>query len=98
MRPRPNSAGAVGDNDRPWPAPTRAWVGAQTLGRPALCALANPHCGYAPGEFPADLPLDTYDGQAWVGIVPFMLRGLRLRGQPLVSGLSFLEVNVRTHA
>jgi uncharacterized protein YqjF (DUF2071 family) len=26
-----------------------------------------------------------------------MLRGLRLRGQPLVSGLSFPEVNVRTY-
>jgi uncharacterized protein len=46
---------------------------------------------------PANLQLDTYDGQAWLGIVPFMLRGLRLRGQPLVSGLSFLEVNVRTY-
>jgi uncharacterized protein YqjF (DUF2071 family) len=47
---------------------------------------------------PAALPLDTFDGQAWLGIVPFVLRDLRLRGLPPVPGVSeFPETNVRTY-
>jgi uncharacterized protein len=47
---------------------------------------------------PAELTLDTYDGQGWIGITPFVLRGLRLRLTPPVPGLSaFPELNVRTY-
>ena len=47
---------------------------------------------------PAALPIDTFDGQAWVGVVPFDLRGLRPRGLPAVPWLSnFAELNVRTY-
>jgi uncharacterized protein YqjF (DUF2071 family) len=45
---------------------------------------------------PPMLPVDTFDGSAWIGIVPFTLRGLRPRGVPL--GLpDFPELNVRTY-
>lgn len=47
---------------------------------------------------PPGLTLDTYEGQAWVGVVPFRIRPLRLRflpEWPLVT--AFLELNVRTY-
>jgi uncharacterized protein YqjF (DUF2071 family) len=49
---------------------------------------------------PAGLELDTYEGQAWVSVVPFGIRPLRLRYLPNLSGpfeTAFLELNVRTY-
>jgi len=47
---------------------------------------------------PAELPLDEYDGQCWVGVVPFRMSGVRLRATPAMPGLSaFPELNVRTY-
>ncbi len=47
---------------------------------------------------PAALPLDTYDGQCWVGIAPFHMSDIRGRGLPPLPGLSrFPELNVRTY-
>jgi uncharacterized protein len=47
---------------------------------------------------PETLRLQTHDGSAWLGIMPFRVSALRLRGTlplPIVS--SFLELNVRTY-
>jgi uncharacterized protein YqjF (DUF2071 family) len=47
---------------------------------------------------PPQLPIDTYDGSAWIGITPFCVRGLRLRATlpaPVLS--TFPELNVRTY-
>ena len=39
-----------------------------------------------------------FEGQAWVGITPFVLSGLRPRAAPAIPGLSrFPEINVRTY-
>jgi uncharacterized protein len=47
---------------------------------------------------PAGLRLDTFEGSAWLGVTPFRLTGLRLRGTlPLPGISSFLELNVRTY-
>jgi len=47
---------------------------------------------------PAGLDLDLYDGQAWVGLVPFVVTGARPVFLPPVPGVStFDEVNVRTY-
>ncbi len=47
---------------------------------------------------PPVLTLDTYEHQAWVGIVPFRMSYVRPRGVPPVPGLSaFPELNVRTY-
>ena len=47
---------------------------------------------------PPDLPLDTFDGDAWIGITPFKVTGFRLRGTLPLPGVSnFLETNVRTY-
>jgi uncharacterized protein len=47
---------------------------------------------------PSALSLDTFDGQCWVGVVPFWMSGVRARGVPPLPGLSrFPELNVRTY-
>lgn len=47
---------------------------------------------------PPQLSIDTFDGQAWVGVVPFKMWGVRPYFTPPVPGLnSFLELNVRTY-
>jgi uncharacterized protein YqjF (DUF2071 family) len=48
---------------------------------------------------PNQIPVDTFSGAAWLGITPFEVRALHLRGlPPLPLGSRFLEVNVRTYA
>ena len=47
---------------------------------------------------PAPLELETFDGAAWLGVVPFGMRGVRPRATPAVPWLSaFPELNVRTY-
>lgn len=47
---------------------------------------------------PKGLHLDTWDGTAWLGIVPFHMRKIRPTGLPIVPWISnFLELNVRTY-
>ena len=47
---------------------------------------------------PAKIALDLFEGQAWVGVVPFHMSRIRGRGAPAIPGLSrFAELNVRTY-
>jgi len=47
---------------------------------------------------PSQLTLDTFDGECWVGVVPFHMSGVRARGFPPLPVLSrFPELNVRTY-
>jgi uncharacterized protein YqjF (DUF2071 family) len=47
---------------------------------------------------PDGLELDTFDGRAWLGIVPFTMADVAPRGLPAVPRFSrFPEVNVRTY-
>jgi uncharacterized protein YqjF (DUF2071 family) len=47
---------------------------------------------------PAGFCIDTFDGRAWVGIVPFRMSNVAPRGVPPIPGLSaFPELNVRTY-
>jgi uncharacterized protein len=47
---------------------------------------------------PAPLQLETFDGSAWIGLVPFAMRDVRPWWSPAVAGISnFLETNVRTY-
>jgi len=49
-------------------------------------------------QIPAALEVDTYEGQAWLGVVPFRMSGIRHRLLPPVPGTSaFAELNVRTY-
>jgi hypothetical protein len=50
-------------------------------------------------RLPAGVELDLFDGQAWLGVVPFRMTGVRARFLPPLPGLSaFPELNVRTYA
>ncbi|HEV3307734.1 MAG TPA: DUF2071 domain-containing protein [Candidatus Sulfotelmatobacter sp.] len=47
---------------------------------------------------PAPLTLETFDGQCWLGVIPFHMSGIRRCGLPALPGLSrFPELNVRTY-
>jgi uncharacterized protein YqjF (DUF2071 family) len=47
---------------------------------------------------PTGLTIDTFEGRAYVGLVPFAMRKVKPAGLPTVRGLSnFLETNVRTY-
>jgi uncharacterized protein YqjF (DUF2071 family) len=49
-------------------------------------------------HLPQGLKLDTVDGKAWVGVVPFLMSNVAPRCCPPIPGLSrFLELNVRTY-
>lgn len=47
---------------------------------------------------PAGVLVDAFDGSAWVGLIPFEMRGIAFRPLPSVPYLGdFVEVNVRTY-
>jgi uncharacterized protein YqjF (DUF2071 family) len=60
------------------------------------------HWRVPPSELDAHIPegleVELHDGSAWLGITPFRLEALRLRGLPPLPGVSsFFEVNVRAY-
>ncbi len=82
---------------RTTPLPTGPWVMTQIWHE-----LLFAHWPVAPDVLrpliPQSLPLDMFDGQCWVGIVPFRMSNVHPRGLPPVHGLSqFPELNVRTY-
>jgi uncharacterized protein YqjF (DUF2071 family) len=85
------------DDHRPWPVPVEPWVMAQTWEH-LLFAHWPVRAQALERLVPASLPLDTFDGTAWLTVSPFHVTRLRLRGLPAVPGLSdFNEINVRTY-
>jgi uncharacterized protein YqjF (DUF2071 family) len=82
---------------RPWPVPERSWLQGQTWEQLLFAHWRLPEEALRP-LVPPELLLDTYDGSAWLGVTPFRITGLRLRGLPPLPFLStFLELNVRTY-
>lgn len=101
LAPSSDAAAQVGAlserGHRPWPMPDGRWVQGQTW-RDLLFAHWPVPVDPLRQAVPAALPLDTFGGRAWLGIVPFEIRGLRVRGMPPVHGLArFPETNVRTY-
>lgn len=82
---------------RPWPLPAGPWIMAQTWHDLLFAHWPVPRASVE-GLLPPGIMLDTFDGSAWVGVVPFRMSGIRLRGLPPLPGLSgFPEINVRTY-
>jgi uncharacterized protein YqjF (DUF2071 family) len=82
---------------RPWPLPAGPWVMAQSWHDLLFAHWPIPVEVMRP-LVPQQLELDTFDRQAWVGVVPFWMSGVRPRGSPAIPGLSrFPELNVRTY-
>jgi uncharacterized protein len=82
---------------RPWPLPDGPWVMAQSWHDllfahwPVDAAALHPF-------LPSKLQIDTFEGRAWLAVVPFRMTGVRMRGAPVVPWLSaFPELNVRTY-
>lgn len=49
-------------------------------------------------SLPPGLTVDSYDGAAWLGLVPLFMRNVRPRFVPAIPALSdFLELNLRTY-
>ena len=47
---------------------------------------------------PSQLSIDTFDGLAWIGVVPFTMWGIRASFLPAIPGTgAFHEMNVRTY-
>jgi uncharacterized protein YqjF (DUF2071 family) len=82
---------------RPYPPPDSPWAGKMEWDD-----LLFEHWR-VPAELlrpliPPQLALDTFDGSAWIAVVPFQMRGVRARGTPALPWLSaFPELNVRTY-
>jgi uncharacterized protein YqjF (DUF2071 family) len=82
---------------RPWPLPARPWIMAQSW-HDLLFAHWPIDAAKLRPRIPERLEIDTFQGQAWVGIVPFRMSGVRLRWTPPLPVLSaFPELNVRTY-
>jgi uncharacterized protein YqjF (DUF2071 family) len=82
---------------RPWPLPQRPWLLGQTWND-----LLFAHWSLRPELLrplvPTPLEVDLYEGEAWLGITPFLISGARARGMPPLPWLSrFPELNVRTY-
>ncbi len=82
---------------RPWPVPDEPWVMAQTWDDLLFVHWRVPAETLA-RFVPHGLELDQHSGSAWLGVTPFVLTNLRLRGTLPLPGLSaFPELNVRTY-
>lgn len=51
--------------------------------------------GIVERALPDGVSIDTYEGEAYLGVVPFVMSDIRPRGSPI--GLSFSELNLRTY-
>lgn len=74
-----------------WPVMRQRWAGLLFLHwKVNATVLAE--------RLPAGLHVDTFDGAAWLGVVPFFMHRIRPVGFPPVPWLSwFMELNVRTY-
>jgi len=49
-------------------------------------------------HIPKQLEIDTFEGSAWIGVIPFTMWGIRASFLPAIPGTdSFHELNVRTY-
>ncbi|MDQ3849087.1 MAG: DUF2071 domain-containing protein [Actinomycetota bacterium] len=82
---------------RPWPLPRGSWAMAQSW-EDLLFAHWRVDADALRAVVPEQLPIDTHDGSAWLGVTPFEVTGARLRGTLPPPGVGrFCELNVRTY-
>jgi uncharacterized protein YqjF (DUF2071 family) len=77
--------------------PTTRWVMTQRWNDLLFAHWPVPAAAIAP-LLPHGLVPDTFDDEAYVGVVPFWMDAIRLRGLPAIPGASrFPELNLRTY-
>ena len=81
---------------RPWPIPKLPWTWQQAW-YDLLFAHWPIDAAELRGLIPAELEVDTHQGTAWIGVVPFTMR-IKRRGLPGIPTASYFpELNVRTY-
>ena len=82
---------------RPWPMPDSPWIMTPSWHDllfahwPVDVTSLRPHV-------PNGFEIDTFDGQAWIAVVPFRMTNVAPRGIPALPWVSaFPELNVRTY-
>jgi uncharacterized protein YqjF (DUF2071 family) len=70
--------------------------------RQTWAELASFHWPYDPDVvqrmLPAGVTVDSFDGRAWVGLIPFEMQGVRIGPLPRMPYFGdFVEINVRTY-
>jgi uncharacterized protein YqjF (DUF2071 family) len=79
------------------PLPNRPWFLAMEWRDLALLHWPVPAAALRP-LLPAALEVDEFGGTAWIGVVPFLMSGVRLHWLPPCPAASaFPELNVRTY-
>jgi uncharacterized protein len=82
---------------RPWPMPAAPWLMTQTW-HDLLFAHWPVDPRILASKIPPALELDTFDGDGWLGIVPFRMTNVAPRAVPSMPWVSaFPELNVRTY-
>ena len=82
---------------RPWPLPAGPWFMTQSW-HDLLFAHWPVDERDLRDKLPSGLLLDTFNGQPWIGVVPFRMTNVSPRGVPPMPFVSsFLELNVRTY-
>ena len=82
---------------RPWPIPSSPWIMSQSW-HDLLFAHWPVDAAHLRPLIPAPLDVDKFQSEAWIGVVPFRMSGVRLRATPALPTLSaFPELNVRTY-
>ena len=89
----PTLASRLAQRERPGSPPLmhQTWGDLLFMHWPVPAEVIQPH-------LPARLQVDTHEGHAWLGVVPFRMWDVRSRVTPPVPGVrEFLELNVRTY-
>jgi uncharacterized protein YqjF (DUF2071 family) len=82
---------------RPWPLPRGPWALFMRWHDLLLAHWPVP-AAQLQALVPAPLEIDTWQGEAWLGVVPFRMTGFGPRCVPPLPGMSaFAEINVRTY-
>lgn len=82
---------------RPWPLPSRPWIGRQKWLDLLFAHWPVPAAALRPLVPPA-LEVQQFEGTSWVGVVPFRMAGVTFRGLPSLPWVSaFPELNLRLY-
>jgi hypothetical protein len=82
---------------RPWPMPSAPWLMTQSWNS-LLFAHWRVDAAEMRRAVPNTFDLDLFDGEAWLGVVPFYMTNVGLQASPTLPWLSaFPELNVRTY-
>jgi uncharacterized protein len=87
----------VRTSSRPWPLPSGRWVMTQRWNDLLFAHWPVPAAQLGP-LLPSGLQVDTFQGSGWIGVVPFWMDRIKVRGVPPIPGArSFPELNLRTY-